>query len=240
MDEIAKTRGFFNRKRAINKISSPLQTYVYEKTRDAIPRLGRDFDALDIGCHWGRYTKFLASTCRMVWGVDYSEVALESAEKSKNINYVCLDVDVNGEGLHKIIPRVDLIIAICIFEMLRHPDLLVAHLYGMIKPGGKLFVVIPNRYSLNYLSLRSGLWFFKNILKKGPYIWNNGITKNKLKSYLLKSGFEIEEEKMIIGIPVYLIDRLPMGIQLAFIKLDPLFKFCFGGGYYCVIAKRNS
>jgi 2-polyprenyl-3-methyl-5-hydroxy-6-metoxy-1,4-benzoquinol methylase len=242
MDRIERTKSFFNKRSkptAERERASPVQEYVYKEICNAIPGTSRLEHALDVGCHWGRYTKWLALSYRKVWGVDYSELAVQSAQGAENIEYVCLDVDLEGERLCEVFPRMDLVTAVSVFEMVRRPDQLAANLYRVIRPGGKIFVVIPNRLSLNYFVIRLILWIGDSFFRKGWYIWNNRITPQRLKAYLQASGFEIDQEGMIVGVPVYLVDRLPHLTQSFFIGMDSIFKAVCRGGYYCISASKG-
>jgi 2-polyprenyl-3-methyl-5-hydroxy-6-metoxy-1,4-benzoquinol methylase len=242
MDHIERTKRFFNKSSKPNgekAWESPVQEYVFKEICGAIPETSGLEHALDVGSHWGRYTKWLALRYRKVWGVDYSELAVQSAQRAANIEYLCLDVDLEGERLSEIFPPMDLVTAISVFEMVRRPDQLAANLYRAIGPGGKIFVVIPNRFSLNYFVIRSILWAGNVLFRKEWYVWNNGITPQRLKAYLQASGFEIGQEGMIIGVPAYLVDRLPYRAQSLFIRMDSIFKALCRGGYYWIFASKS-
>src|SRR5258706_11708726 len=145
-DEIGRTKDFFNRRQTgKHGPISPVQRYIYELTCARIPKTQHRTFALDLGCHRGRYTKYLANTFGKVWGVDFAEEALKTAERADNIEYICLDVETGRSKLRNTVPLLDLVIGIAIFEMVRRPDELASTLHDLVRPGGKIFLLIPNR-----------------------------------------------------------------------------------------------
>jgi 2-polyprenyl-3-methyl-5-hydroxy-6-metoxy-1,4-benzoquinol methylase len=241
MDEIERTRNFFNKEKRNGRNSdSPVQQFVYRVTCACIPRMDSATHALDVGCNGGRYTTYLARHFARVWGIDHAELSLKTADQAPNIEYLCLDVERDGLRLCELLPRMDLVIAIGLFEMLRYPANLASSLYGVIRPGGQVFLMIPNRASFNYVVLRTMMWIGRKFLGKNWFIYNNGITPELLKTYVKDAGFEIRREGMIVGIPVYLLDRLPYPAQSLLIRMDSLFKAVCGGGYYWISGVRTA
>jgi 2-polyprenyl-3-methyl-5-hydroxy-6-metoxy-1,4-benzoquinol methylase len=240
MDKIEKTKSFFNKgKREGRDVISPTQEFVFRLTCESIPRTEATTYAMDVGCNRGRYTRYLSRRFTKVWGIDYAEITLQFAEKADNIEYVCLDVEKNGARLCELFPRMDLVTTISVFEMVQRPSDLAHNLFEVVRPGGRVFVLIPNRFSLNYAILRAILWAGRTFLRRSWYIYNNGITPRLLKKYLQEAEFEIAQEGMIIGLPVYLLERLPYAVQSFFLGMDFLFKPIFRGGYYWVSARKG-
>lgn len=241
--KIKESRQFFNKRRPgnirpdnINSLS-PVQKYVFMEISNLIPVGTRDSIAVDLGCHWGRYSSFMANAYGQVVGIDFAEQALATAVPGKNITYVQLDLNTQVGELIRYAP-VDLFLAIALFEMIKDPELLCKYLYKAGNSGCKVLIVIPNRYSLNYRSLRIVLWVFRSVLKKHTYIYNNGITINAIINYLKEAGFQIESQGAIVGAPVYLLDRFPYFLQRFLLKLDALYKLFFGGSYHWVLVKK--
>src|SRR5438477_13203218 len=84
--EIERTRQFFNKSRpASTAKSSPVHEHVFAVISALIPHGSSGSKAVDLGCHWGRYTKVIAETYGHVVGVDVSEKAIVTAEKRNNI-----------------------------------------------------------------------------------------------------------------------------------------------------------
>ena len=130
-NKIVKTHGFFNKKRAKNIIPlSPIQQYVHDEITSLIPKGTSDQKAVDLGCHWGRYTATLAETYGDVIGIDYAEKAIKSAIHKDNIVYEVIDLDQNSDVIAKHSP-VDLYIAVALFEMLNNPTQLCNSMYNL-------------------------------------------------------------------------------------------------------------
>lgn len=239
IDHIDKTKNYFNKKKSkANSSVSPIMKFVYDEICNTIPINGRGGVALDVGCHWGKYTSYLSKNFDNVYGVDFSDQALKSAEIGDNIQYICADMEKDVEALVGKIPPVDLVAVICVFEMVRSPSGLSVNLFRFVQSGGLVFAVIPNRHSLNYYVLRILMWIGNQFFGKEYFIWNNKIEKAELISVLSNAGFRIDRVGGVVGLPVYLIDRFPFIVQRVIIKLDKILKVVFRSAYIWVVASK--
>jgi 2-polyprenyl-3-methyl-5-hydroxy-6-metoxy-1,4-benzoquinol methylase len=200
--------------------------------------LGRpESRAIDLGCHWGLYTKSIARTYGNVTGVDVSEKAIASAEKGENITYLSMDLNSPESDWSRLAP-VDFFFVNAVFEMLADPPRVCRQMAACGAQGARVLAVIPNRKSFNYVTFRIALWIATRLLRKPGGIYNNGITISRLAGSLETAGFMIENKGAIVGAPVYLLSLLPARVQSALLRLDaPLLRF-FGGSYHWVMAKK--
>src|SRR2546430_2570951 len=121
-DSITRTRRFFDASYPGLRAErpSPIQQFVFERVASLIPRGRRDQVAVDLGCHWGRYTRYLARTYGMVWGIDVATAAVHSAPGNANIRFQVMDLeDQTAQFVFE--SRVDLFLAVGLFELLRDP-----------------------------------------------------------------------------------------------------------------------
>jgi len=228
---LQQTREFFNKPRNHNSYSPrPIDKFAFDEVVKLIPKGHEGETALDLGCHWGRISVWLALSYGRVIGVDFAEKAVQSAERRDNIEYVCLDLNTAAEQLVSFRP-VDLIVAIAVFEMMANPAALCRHLARVAKKPCKVLVVIPNRSSINYFSLRVALWISRYLLRRPRYIYNNGYSIERLENCFVDAGFQVNGKGSVVGVPLYLAGLFPPALQRLFLKLDPLFLKFAGGSY---------
>jgi 2-polyprenyl-3-methyl-5-hydroxy-6-metoxy-1,4-benzoquinol methylase len=231
---LRQTRTFFNQPRNRARVSSrPIDKFAFDEIVKLIPKGSEEQTALDLGCHWGRISAWLAGTYGRVIGVDFAEKAIESAERRHNIEYYCLDLNTSAEQLG-VFGEVDLIVAVAVFEMIENPQALSRQLARVAKKSCKVLVVIPNRRSINYGVFRSALWVSRNLLRRPRQIHNNGLSIQQLEDCFVKAGFQVLAKGSVVGIPLYLAGLLPSVLQASFLKLDHWFLTLLGGSYHWI------
>jgi 2-polyprenyl-3-methyl-5-hydroxy-6-metoxy-1,4-benzoquinol methylase len=231
---LRQTREFFNKPRNRASISSrPIDRFAFDEIVKLLPKGSEDQTALDLGCHRGRISTWLAGTYGRVIGVDFAEKAIESAERRDNIEYVCLDLNTSANQL-VLFGEVDLVVAVAVFEMIENPLALSRQLARVAKKSGQVIVVIPNRRSINYLFLRSALWASRNLLRRPRRIYNHGFSLQQLEDCFINAGFQVRGKGAVAGIPLYLAGLLPSVLQASILWLDPLFLHLLGGSYHWI------
>jgi len=236
--ELARTRQFFDKTRpAGGPNSSAVQEYVFAVIAGLIPAGQADSRAVDVGCHWGRYTKWIARTYGTVTGIDISEKAIASAEKAENISYFTMDLNSPQADWSRLAPT-DFFFVNAVFEMLADPAQVCRRLAGCGTQELRILAVIPNRRSLNYVTFRLALWIVTRLRRKSGGIYNNGITLPRLVAALEAAGFVVEKKGAVVGVPVYLLSLLPTPLQKALLKLDAPLRCLIGGSYHWVLAQK--
>lgn len=236
---LEQTREFFNKSRTgANRSRRPIEKFAFDEITRLIPTGSEEQSVLDLGCHWGRLSTWLAGSYGRVIGVDFAERAILSAERRDNIEYHCLDLNTAADRLAGFGP-VDLIVAVALFEMIENPAALCRQLAKVGKKSCKILMVVPNRASINYLSLRSALWTSRHVLRRKKYIYNNGYSLHELEECFINAGFRVNARGSIVGVPLYLAGLLPPAFQEAFLKLDRLFLKIAGGSYHWLYCKAE-
>src|SRR5438105_3322214 len=139
---IERTRAFFNKPRpTLMGPQSVMQKFVFDEITKLIPSGDDRSVAVDLGCHWGRYTRILAETYGAVIGVDFADEVIASMKDEGNISYKVLDVSKEGVRLREF-PPVDLFLAVSLFEMLPNPEDVCRNLAAAARSGGRLLAVI--------------------------------------------------------------------------------------------------
>lgn len=174
-------------------------------------RLDEKFRVLDIGCGTGKFLKFLP--IKHKYGVDISPIAVEKAVKN---GIDAKTVNVESEKLPYESNFFDLITCMEMLEHLFNASLLLSEVRRVLKPGGYVYVTVPN--DVYRLKKRLGVLVGKYFLDLGH---NNLYTvahirffrKSLLKNLFLNEGFKIV---YVGGLPLsYKGYLLPLGGFLA-------------------------
>jgi SAM-dependent methyltransferase len=127
------------------------QTALYEKCVSRIGRLtGRHkqekFNWLDVGAGGGEFSSLLAKKFPNSSG---AAIDLHSCPKSLiDITSVhWSQVDINHKEFASKLPLVDLIVSIAVLEHVLHPNLFIANLLQLLRPGGMIYLLCPNNAS---------------------------------------------------------------------------------------------
>ena len=108
---------------------------------------------IDFGCGGGRYLQYLSGRCRRVLGLDISEslidLAIELVRKKKLLNVELKVADIGFNGVvEKLGPALPVCTAAICTNVLLSPEPrtranIMALMANRLRPGGKLFIVVP-------------------------------------------------------------------------------------------------
>lgn len=116
--------------------------------------LGRPSDICDIGCGSGVMLEALANLGHRVVGVEPNEDA-----RSLGIQRQIEIVEGSGEDVSRVSTRrFDLVSMVQSLEHARDPLAAVRNCAGLLKPGGVLWIEVPNHQSVGF-ALRGPVWF---------------------------------------------------------------------------------
>ena len=185
-----------------------------------IDRLGIHFrpemTVIDVGCSEG----LLVETIRRKWncrvfGVDVDERTIASARtKFPEVTFLCG----LAQGQMASLPKADVVIASAILEHVTDPTQFVTGLAGLLKPGGVLFILIPNAHSLHYRIARS---WWRELLSVGEHIFL--FTPGSLELLAQRCGLEVV--KTITDYDRLLTPRLPGSFREAAIWIWTVTRF---------------
>ncbi len=129
------------------EILSPLKdSYKNPLFEDLKRESGKGKTVIDLGCGLGELTKFLSSRFKKVVGVDFSPKMVENAKKKnskiKNAEFFVADLN----NLKKYNKQFDVAIAVnsIIADKTKSVDHILREIFNLLKPGGRLFVVLPS------------------------------------------------------------------------------------------------
>jgi 2-polyprenyl-3-methyl-5-hydroxy-6-metoxy-1,4-benzoquinol methylase len=164
----------------------------YEKALELL-QVRRADHVLDAACGSGVLTGMIADKLNgKVVGVDFSEAAIHfctNQYKQKNIDFIKLDLQqkyFSDNSFDKIV----------MLETIEHLEPVVAHLivknlYHYLKPGGKLIISTPNKYSFwPVIELLLDTFGLTPKMKNEQHV--KLYTKSSLKAELRQAGFKIK------------------------------------------------
>lgn len=106
-----------------------------------------EFTWLDVGAGGGEFSKLMTTAFPKSRGV-----AVDLHPRPVLIaDFTTVDwcqVDINQEKFAIRLPQSDLVVSIAVWEHVSHPDLFVANLLRLVRPGGMLYLLCPNSASL--------------------------------------------------------------------------------------------
>ncbi len=111
---------------------------------------------LDLGCHAGEHVLKIAGQVRQLIGIDIDRQLISQA-KSKtnyhhltNVKFAVYDLE---KKLHFEKSEFDVVFLFAVLEHLNHRDQMLSEIHRVLKPGGKLFLSVPNK-STNWKKLQ--------------------------------------------------------------------------------------
>ncbi len=208
-------------------VTPKAQKYFVEFREEIVPLLpaGTSDRVMDLGCGSGETSGFLKEKGRFKWvcGVEGSFEA--AAVARKRLDQV-LEGDIEKIEFPFDPNSFDIILALDILEHLVDPWTTIKKLHGLLKPGGRLIVSVPNvrHYSVIIPLLFLGDWrYAQEGLLDSTHI--RFFTRRTAKKIFLAQGFKIERMdqtggKKGIGA---IMNRLSLGIFREFFIFQNLF-----------------
>lgn len=193
---------------------------------------------LEIGCGFGDQIKFLDEDFACL-GIDISREAITIAQKENtNAHFQVMKAEqmsAFGKG------QFDVILANYVLEHLKDPHLVISLCHQLLKPGGYLFMVVPNLLSWGKLIKKSQWVGFRDkthISLYPPDQWEQMLTGNNFQ-IVKKFGDGLWDVPYVGFVPkilqLFLIDFLGIIQTLFCLSFLPLF---FGEGLIVVARKK--
>lgn len=192
------------------------------------PDYVRQGKVLDVGCGAGRYLGYLKEMGWDTYGLDISQLAVDTANRAK-VGKIYL-----GDLEHNELPKnfFDVINFNHVFEHLQNPDKMLAEANKLLKPGGEIIIVLPNFSSLAAKVFKRNWGGFD--IPRHLFFWNEKSLRIRLES----CGLEVKEvfysdtfRGLVAGLSYWIFGDgrkyekylLPFGIA-ADIIADPVFQ----------------
>ena len=143
---------------------------------------------LEVGCGRGATLVELARRGANVVGLDYSEEALAVCKALESRNGIAGRATfVKGDARSLPFPgeSFDFVFSVGLIEHFLHPDTILAEQHRVLKPGGIIFLQVPQKYSaytaVKKLLIRMGKW---------PYGgWETEFSEKELSELVVRAGF---------------------------------------------------
>lgn len=132
-------------------------------------------DILEVGCGIGNFTDLLVKYGK-VCAIDINQEYITKTRQNKKINVGFGDIE-TGKYFFKN-KRFNSIVCLNVLEHIKDDNSALNNLFALLKPGGKLILLVPSHQFL-YGSIDSAIGHFRRY------------SKNKLTTMLKKAGFEI-------------------------------------------------
>jgi SAM-dependent methyltransferase len=121
-----------------------------EENRKVIASLPRELDkVLEIGFGAGPLTEHLLPMSKEYWGIEPDRIAFDSTVErlsleSERVYLAKAEEMMQVPGLVREKGTFDTIVLISVFEHLSQPALVLQHCHALLKPGGALYITVPN------------------------------------------------------------------------------------------------
>ena len=139
---------------------------------------------LDIGTGIGQFLSLARTEYSPVLGTEISSTAIEIANRLYGLNILKGDI----EAL-QISQRFDNVTAFHVLEHVHQPSHFLACCQRLLKPGGRLFVAVPN--DLEMLACRTGRWSLESVSFSMPEIHLSHFTTRSITGLLSRCGFQV-------------------------------------------------
>ena len=157
---------------------------------------------LNVGCGFVP-TLHIRWKCKKVVGIDIDKRAKQNSDIDEAIIGNIEDFETSE--------KFDLIVCQWVIEHLKNPQECFKHLYGMLKPNGRIIVLTSNRrHYVDVIGSRTPYWFnqwfykFLNAEEEAYPVYLKSNTPKKLLSDMESAGFHLQSFSLIEPEPNYL------------------------------------
>lgn len=172
-----------------------------------------------------------------------SVTAVDPDERGLSLNPAPIKIRANGEVLPFAAASFDMILCEHVFEHLERPDAVLAECARVLRPGGRLFFLTPNRW--NYISVAAALtpyrfhvWYKSKMIDTAevdtfPTFYRIN-TRRDIERYGGAVGLSLEWFESFVGWPTYLesndwLHRIGVALHLVLERLPEGFHISFAG-----------
>ena len=178
---------------------------------------------LDVGCGAGLLSESMAKAGAIVTAIDASEKAIQVAGLHALESGVGIDYQlIRSEQLAETGVQYDVITCMEMLEHVPDPELVIADIAKLLKPGGKAFISTINRTAKAYALAVFGAEYILNIVPKGTHEYARFIKPSELASMGRSYGLSLIDTKGMGYNPLsktaWLEDRPDVNYLMAFSK----------------------
>lgn len=188
--------------RTLHQINPLRLSYIKDKIIEHFGEFKTNLNIIDIGCGGGLIAVPLAKIGTKVTGIDASAENIETAkfyakELELDVNYLC-----GSAEEHK--NQYDVVLCLEIIEHVSDPELFIASVAKLLKPGGMMIISTINRTIKAYLSAIVGAEYVLNWVPRGTHDFSKFLKPSEISQMLNKSSLRIKELK---GLGIDLLTR---------------------------------
>lgn len=158
--------------------------------KSEIEKLPKSAKILEAGCGFGHWVFWMAKHNFQVTGVDIAEKTIETAKlyaknkKISNCKFVVADI----RKLPLEDNSFDMIFSFGVIEHFKNPKPLMLELKRVLKPGGKIFLSVPNIYSMHSLTRPMA-----KLLGRWNLGYESSYNQDQLKNLFTDNGFKVTQ-----------------------------------------------
>lgn len=154
--------------------------------------LGDGACILDVGCGDAFHLKLLRAYGNKQWILEGVDIDERAAEAGREAGITIHAGSVVGAELPE--QSYDLVLMIQTIEHVERPDIALAAVRKLLKPGGKLLIVTDNTDSIDFGIFKDSYWGGYHF----PRHWNL-FNKGSLRKLAANTGFEVESLKTLVS-----------------------------------------
>lgn len=158
--------------------------------------LAKGSKILEAGCGFGPWVFWLAEQGYRAVGVDLAEKTIATAKNYSRRNRItgCDFIEADIRQLPIENNYFDLIFSFGVIEHFHYPESILTEFKRVLKPGGRIFLSMPNQYSFHTLTRP-----ILKILGRWNIGYESSYSQKSLKKLLNNSGFEVLRSGIMPG-----------------------------------------
>jgi SAM-dependent methyltransferase len=175
----------------------------------------RDADGVEVGCSAGRFTLPLLARCRSIQAIDLSRKQLDELRAELDRRDIdparCRTHEVNVEQLGPELGEqcYDFVVGVFLLHHLHDPGRTLARLFRLLRPGGRVAFVEPNRWNPLYALQISLCPDMKWSQERGLY----RLSKRGFAGMFEQAGFEDRDVSRFGFFPPQIVNRFPNALR---------------------------
>lgn len=181
--------------RTLHQINPLRLSYIKDKIIRHFGEFKSDLTIIDIGCGGGLISVPLAKLGAQITGLDASAKNIETAKfhaqkLGLEINYLCSSAEEHKK-------QYDVVLCLEIIEHVLNPEVFIAAISKLLKPGGMIIISTINRTPRSYLRAIIGAEYILRWVPRGTHEFAKFLKPSEISQMLNKNNLQITELKGI-------------------------------------------